>query len=68
MLANQSITSFVFSHYFSFDLNHWFRFIVCVFARVCVRSKAAVFLFENSKAYDHLDETACSNLKLRLEQ
>ena len=35
---------------------------------VCVTGKAAVFLVENSKAYDHFDETPCSNLKLPLKQ
>ena len=39
---------------------------VCVC--VCVCEKAAVLLFQNSRAYDHLDETACSNVRLPLEQ
>ena len=40
---------------------------VCVCVCVCLCEKAVVFHFENSKANDHLDETACSNLKLPLE-
>ena len=35
---------------------------------IYIYGKAAVFLFENSEAYDHLDETECSNLKLPLEE
>ena len=41
---------------------------VCVCVYVCVCENAAVFLFENSKVYDHLDETARSDLKPPLEQ
>ena len=41
---------------------------VCVCVCMCVCEKAAVFLFENSKVFDHLDETARSDLKPPLEQ
>ena len=41
---------------------------VCVCVSLCVCEEAAVLLFENSRAYDHLDKTACSNLRLPLEQ
>ena len=40
----------------------------CVCVCMCVCEKAAVLLFENSKVFDHLDETARSNLKPPLEQ
>ena len=42
--------------------------IMCVCVCVCVCEEAAVLLFENSRAYDHLDEIACSYLKQPLEQ
>ena len=40
----------------------------CVCVCMCVCEKAAVLLFENSKVFDHLDETARSDLKPPLEQ
>ena len=44
------------------------RVRVRVRVRVCVCVKAAVLFFEKSKACDHLDGTACSNIILPLEQ
>ena len=41
---------------------------VCVCVCVWVCEKATVLLFENSKVFDHLDETARSDLKPPLEQ
>ena len=41
---------------------------MCVCVCMCVCEKVAVFLFENSKVFDHLDETARSDLKPPLEQ
>ena len=40
----------------------------CACVCVCVCVKAAVLFFEKSKACDHLDGTASSNIILPLEQ